>query len=455
MPGATGDALVEPAALASSGGLLTVHLTAAPGVRLAGRRTSAFGYNGSSPGPTLRVHPGDLLRIRLTNHLDQPTNLHAHGLHVSPVGNSDNPFISVEPGASFDYAYRIPPDHPPGTLWYHPHHHGHVADQIFGGLAGALVVDGDHTTSTAQGRILVITDTTIDEAGRVADSSAMAKMIGREGRWVLVNGQLAPTLIATAGSPQRWRLINACTSRVLSLRLENHRLTRLSVDGSTLPTPRDVDRLVLAPGNRGDVLVRPATGGQHRLITDPYDRGSGGMGMGGASSTTRSVALATVTVAGGGGGAATVSPEPPAPAIPVGPVAATRQLTFAMATGSTGMGGMGGIGGSGMAFTIDGRTFDPNRTDQTPRLGTIEDWLITNVSPMDHPFHLHVWPFQILQDSAGGIPDAVPQDVVLVPAHGWTRIRVYFADYPGRSVYHCHILDHEDAGMMGTVQVSA
>ncbi len=134
-PGATGEALVEPAVLASSGGLLTVHLTAAPGVRLAGRRTSALGYNGSSPGPTLRVHPGDLLRIRLTNNLDQPTNLHTHGLYVSPVGNSDNPFISVEPGASFDYAYRIPPDHPPGTLWYHPHHHGHVAGQIFGGLA--------------------------------------------------------------------------------------------------------------------------------------------------------------------------------------------------------------------------------------------------------------------------------------------------------------------------------
>ncbi len=293
----------------------------------------------------------------------------------------------------------------------------------------------------------MITDTTIDESGRVADSSAMSRMMGREGRWVLVNGQLAPTSIATAGSPQRWRIINACTSRVLSLRLESHRLTRLSVDGSTLPTPRDVDRLVLAPGNRGDILVRPGAAGLHHLITDPYDRGSVGMGMGGASSTTRSVALATVTVAGGGG-AATVSPEPPAPAIPDGPVAATRQLTFAMALGSNGMGGMGGIGARGAAFTINGRTFDPNRTDQMSRLGTIEDWLITNISPMAHPFHLHVWPFQVLQDSAGGTPEAVPQDVVLVPAYGWTRIRVYFADYPGRSVYHCHILDHEDAGMM-------
>jgi len=101
---------------------LDVELTAAPGVALVGRRTAALGYNGTSPGPMLRLAPGDLLRIRLINHLDVPTNLHLHGVHVSPQDHGDNPFLSIAAGSVFDYAYRIPPDHPTGTYWYHPHH---------------------------------------------------------------------------------------------------------------------------------------------------------------------------------------------------------------------------------------------------------------------------------------------------------------------------------------------
>jgi FtsP/CotA-like multicopper oxidase with cupredoxin domain len=447
---ATGEPLRDPTVLASAEGLLDVHLTAASGVRLAGRSTSGFGYNGTSPGPTLRVRPGDLLRIRLTNRLDQPTNLHTHGLHVSPTANGDNPFVTIEPGAAFDYAYRIPSDHPPGTLWYHPHHHGHVAEQIFAGLAGALIVE-DTVTAPAAERTLVITDTTIDGAGRVVSSNSMSKMMGREGQWILINGQLAPTLTGIVDSTQRWRIVNACTSRVLSLRLDQHRVTQLGIDGSTLPTPREVDRLVLAPGNRGDLLIRPAGAGRYSLISEAYDRGSPGMGMGGgASSTSGPAALATLLVTTGS--ATTPPPRPPATAaVPDGPIAATRHLTFAMGMN----GGMGGMGSGGMAFTIDGRTFNADRTDQTARLGSVEEWLITNTSPMDHPFHLHVWPFQVIQDSTGSFLPGVPQDVVLVPAHGWTRIRVHLSDYPGRSVYHCHILDHEDAGMMGTVQVDA
>jgi FtsP/CotA-like multicopper oxidase with cupredoxin domain len=118
-----------------------------------------------------------------------------------------------------------------------------------------------------------------------------------------------------------------------------------------------------------------------------------------------------------------------------------------------GMGNMG-MGGMGMSFTIDGRTFDERRDDQTVRLGSTEDWIITNTSPMDHPFHLHVWRFQVLADSTATPPTSTLQDVVVIPARGWVRLRIPFTDYPGRSVYHCHTVDHEDAGMMGTVTVS-
>jgi FtsP/CotA-like multicopper oxidase with cupredoxin domain len=106
-----------------------------------------------------------------------------------------------------------------------------------------------------------------------------------------------------------------------------------------------------------------------------------------------------------------------------------------------------------MRFTIDGDTFDPTRDDYTARLGSTEDWTIINTSPMEHPFHLHVWPFQVLADSTPTAPTAILQDVVLIPARGWVRLRIPFTDFLGRSVYHCHILDHEDAGMMATVNV--
>ena len=108
-----------------------------------------------------------------------------------------------------------------------------------------------------------------------------------------------------------------------------------------------------------------------------------------------------------------------------------------------------------MSFTIDGRTFDTGRDDQAVQLDTIEEWTVANDSPMHHPFHLHAWPFHVLAASPGTPPTGVRQDVVLIPARGWVRLRIPFTDYPGRSVYHCDILDHEDLGMMATVNVQA
>jgi len=439
-PGAVGAELAAHPVLSSSAGLLDITLTAAPGVTLAGRRTAALGYNGTSPGPVLRVRPGDLLRVKLVNRLDQPTNLHTHGLHVSPAGNSDNPFITVDPGASFDYAIQIPADHRPGTYWYHPHHHEHVADQVFGGLSGALIVDGQQSPVSDIERTIMITDTTVDSSGYVAAADPMAKMMGREGEWVLVNGQLQPTIASVPGTSERWRIVNACVSRVLALTLEAHQLTQIAVDGGSLPRARSLNRIVLAPGNRADVIVRPTSQGNYRLIAEPYDRGSAGMmgSMGTSFAGARPRVLATLAVSGPtrptSGLSLLLSNTP----LPAGRAVRTRHLTFA-----TGM-GMGG-----MAFTIDGRRFDPGRVDQAARLGTTEEWVVTNTSSMDHPFHLHVWPFEVVGDSAGTPASGAVQDVVLVPARGWVRLRVHFGDYAGQTVYHCHILDHEDAGMMG------
>ncbi len=448
-PADTGELLRQPEVVASRDGVLNARLAAAAGVRLAGRDTSAWGYNGTSPGPTLRLRPGDLLRVHLVNQLGQPTNMHTHGLNVSPQANGDNPFITIDPGAGFDYEIRIPPDHPPGTFWYHPHHHGTVADQIFAGLAGALLVEGEPDLPVTNDRVLLVTDTTLDVGGHIVPAGAMARMQGREGDLVLVNGQHEPVVAAAVGSAERWRVINGCVSRVLALRLDGHRLTQIALDGRFLSAPVDRDQVILAPGNRVDVIVRPTAGGRFALLAAPYDRGSATMmgGMGATGDTRGPVTLATLVVTGSTGTPPPLPTTLPAPTEPQGPVTRLRQLTFAMGLGA------GMRMGLGLGFTIDGRTFDPGRDDQIVTPGTTEQWTVVNTSPMDHPFHLHGWPFQVMDTNLSTPPATTLQDVVLVPAYGQANLRIPFTGHSGRSVYHCHILDHEDLGMMGTVNV--
>jgi FtsP/CotA-like multicopper oxidase with cupredoxin domain len=433
--------LTSPEVLTSQDGLLSITLVAARGARIAGRDTRALGFNGGSPGPTLRVRPGDELAVRLVNQLEEPTNLHTHGLQVSPQGNSDNPFLHIAPGEAFDYRFAVGADHPPGTGWYHPHHHGLVADQLFGGLAGALLVDGGPDVPVAADRVMLLSDITLDAAGRVVSPAPSERMIGREGALVLVNGQYRPSIPSRPGTVERWRIINACVSRILDLRLDRHDLAHIALDGSYLAAPAPLDRLVLAPGNRSDVLVRPVRAGSFPLWITPYPRGSM-PGMNAPVSTDPAV-VATLTVTGAPVAAAPLPLTLPAAVVPAGATGQERRIRFAM-----------GRGQGGMRPTIDGLAFDPDRDDQQVRLGTVEEWTITNTGPFVHPFHIHVWPFTVLATSDGQQPTGVPQDVVLVPPGGWVRIRIPFTRYPGRTVYHCHILDHEDAGMMATVVVS-
>jgi FtsP/CotA-like multicopper oxidase with cupredoxin domain len=445
-----GGRLVEPPVLPSAGGILSLRLEAArTRVQIGGRTATALTYNGRLPGPTLYLTPGDRLRVRLVNSLADPTNLHVHGLSVSPAGNGDNVFVAVGPGESFDYDHRLPDDHPPGVFWYHPHRHHLVADQLFGGLCGAIVVQDRQPIPVARERVLVVTDIGLDASGAVRPVSPMERMAGREGELVLVNGQAAPRMVARPGERERWRVVNACTSRFLRLRLDGQRLELLGRDSGRLAEPRQVDEVLLAPGNRADLLVTAVTG-TGDLRTLPVDRGRPAGPAGGGARNGREVRLATFVVGG-----AAAAPAPPLPAQPAPrdlrgvDVARRRQLTFAMGMG----GGMAGGGMGGMGFTIDGRAFDPARVDQVVAVGTVEEWTISNTSPMDHPFHLHVWPMQIIERGGRAEDAAIWQDVVNVPARSSVTVRVAFDRFGGRTVYHCHILDHEDLGMMATIDV--
>ncbi|WP_024288380.1 multicopper oxidase family protein [Cellulomonas sp. KRMCY2] len=450
-----GAALTEPDVLRAVDGVLQVDLRAAPAdVSLAGRTAHVLAFNGSVPGPTLLLAPGDRLRVRLVNDLDEPTNLHTHGLEVSPQGAGDNPFVRVDPGEAHAYDILLPADHPTGLFWYHPHHHGMVAGQVFAGLYGAIVVDRD-ASATAGERLLIISDTSLAADGSVAVVSPMDRMAGREGDLVLVNGQARPVLEGRTGATEHWRVLNACTSRYLRLSLDGHPMSLNGFDGRPLATPHDVTEIVLAPGNRADLTVTlPA--GTTQLETLAYDRGSGrGMGMmGGRPPSSRgATTLAIVRATGTTSGAGAVPPAAPGPGRrPAGrdlrsaSVARSRVLELA-----TGMGM--GMGDGGMRFTIDGRSFDPERIDQQVRAGDVEEWTIRNTSPMSHPFHLHVWPMQLVRTADGPVTVVDRRDVVDVPADGEVTVRIAFDRFSGRTVYHCHILDHEDLGMMGTIAV--
>ena len=270
-------------------------------------------------------------------------------------------------------------------------------------------------------------------------------MNGREGTTVLLNGQTRSTVAAASGDRERWRIVNACSSRYLRMTLDGQAMQLLGMDSGRFATPRDVTQLDLMPGNRADVIVTMASG-TSTLRMHPVDRGSAGMGSGSASSSTSVVDLATVVVGASAGSApGELSGATPPRDLRSETISARRTLTLAM-----GGGGMGG----GQGFTIDGKSFDETRIDQQVPLGGVEEWTITNTSGMDHPFHLHVWPMQVISVANDSPIEPHWQDVVNVPARASTVVLVAFEDFGGKAVYHCHILDHEDNGMMGVIEVS-
>lgn len=466
-----GTDLTEPKVLSSRDGVLATELNVAPArVRIGDRQASVKAFNGSLPGPTLRVSPGDTIRITMTNGLAAPTNLHVHGLHVSPLGKGDNPFRSVAPGESADYEYTLPEDHPPGTYWYHPHRHGTVAEQVAAGLYGAIIVEDPAPLPVTRERTLIVSDLRLDGSGNVAGPEGMMQqMMGREGDVVLVNGQVRPQIVAAPGERERWRIVNACPSRYLRLSLQGQDVHLHSRDLGRLPTPEAITETVLAPGNRVELLIDTREGSSS-LVATPVNRGSMGPGMGMGTGTGRRMMdrRMSETEAPDTGGPLELlklgvsgNPVRPPSAVPAGstprdlrgePIAGRRTLDFGMGMG--GAGSMMGDGPSGMmAFTINGKTFEEDRIDTPVEVGTVEEWTLTNSSPMDHPVHLHVWPMQVIEG-----PDRIAaprwQDVVNVPAFGRIRVLIAFDDFTGKTVYHCHILDHEDLGMMGTIAAS-
>lgn len=441
----------------STGGLLEVALNARQNaVPLAGNRADLLTYNGQIPGPKLETKPGDTVRIRFTNNLSNPTNLHYHGLHVSPTGNADNVFLNVPPAETVTYEFTIPQNHPAGTFWYHPHRHGFVADQVFGGLAGLFIVRGEldeiPEIQAAREEFLILKDFALTRNGQISPANHMEQMMGREGSIVTVNSEVNPTFSIPTGGLLRLRLVNASIARFYRLAIEEHPLYIIATDGGAIGEPVEVRELLLSPGERVEVLVKgDRSPGEYRLLNLPYNRGGMGMMGGGmmgggmmgrrSRSSDEPITLATLTYGD------RVSELPlPDRLLPVDPLPAPKTVRrFTLNHGMS--------PGQGMVFLINGEPFERDRVDTRVQLNTVEEWELANTGMMDHPFHLHVNPFQVISRNDRPEPYRAWKDTVLVPRGEVVRIRVPFRDFPGKTVYHCHILDHEDLGMMGTIEM--
>ncbi|NES02252.1 MAG: multicopper oxidase family protein [Okeania sp. SIO2F4] len=437
----------------SQDGILELDLTANFNqINLGNKQASLLNYNGQIPGPRLEAKPGDTIRINFTNNLPQPTNLHYHGLHIPITGNADNVFLHIPPGDRFTYQFQIPENHPAGMFWYHPHLHGLVAEQLFGGLAGLFIVRGEldeiPEVKAASEQFLVLQDFALDEQGNMLPSQELSIMTGREGNLITANGKFNPNFAIPAQGLLRLRILNASTSRFYHLSLEEHSFYLIATDGGALAEPVEMSELLLTPGERADVLIQAnREPGKYRLLNLPYERvGMGMMGrgmMGKNIPESQPQVLATVSYET----KVTAVPLPtkliPVPALPKPEKVRRFQMNHGM------------IPDQGMAFLFNGESYQSKRIDTQVQLNTVEDWELINTGMIHHPFHVHANAFQVLSRNGKPEPYRAWKDVVLVRPGETVLIRIPLRDFAGKTVYHCHILDHEDLGMMGNLEIKA
>jgi FtsP/CotA-like multicopper oxidase with cupredoxin domain len=346
------------------------------------------------------------------------TNLHLHGLHISPA--VDAPFAHVMPGESWLYEFTLPAGSA-GTYWYHPHHHGTLTRQIRGGMVGPLVVAGPlddlPELRAAQDEVLVFTSLG-GRGGRGGGAGAF-----------LVNGRQQETLIAS--SPMlRLRLVNASADDFLRLGFEDLTLHLVATDGGFIAAPVPLSEISLAPGERAEVLVQVSAPGSHRLLRLPLGGGGRGGPAAGAAAPLVTLEVPTATAPSAlPSSLATVPPLDPAHTV------ATRRIVL--------------DGGA----RIDGRRFDEGRVDLRAQQGTLEIWEIENASGQRHVFHLHSYSFQVLARNDVPEPFVAWRDVVGLAPRERVRLAVPFTDFGGTTVFHCHVAQHNDRGMMAVLDV--
>ena len=396
-----------------------------------GRAVRGWGYNGQVPGPTIEGHVGDVVEIRFTNRLPEPTNIHWHGLRV-PAAMDGTEMVqrAVAPGDTFVYRFRLPDA---GTFWYHPHSNEPV--QLEKGLYGALVVrDQDEPTLDAE-RVLVLDDLLLDKTGAIAPFGGIVQHHdGREGDVRLVNGKAEPELVIAAGQIERWRVINASSARYIRLSIGGQPFRILGTDGGLLEAPVTVTDVLLATADRVDLAVGPFAEGQELAVEAlPYLRRT--IRKRGAER------FATVKV-GPAKPSSAVVPQRLRAIPPLAPASAAPTRTVRL-----------GVKFSFRRLVDFVINREAHHRDRPVKAGELQVWDVANTTLMDHPFHLHGFFFQVLAVNGEPPPWRSWEDVVNIPPRATVRIAWLPDDRPGSWMYHCHILEHHASGMMGHFDV--
>jgi len=395
------------------------------------RLTRAWGFNGQVPGPVLEARVGDVLEVEFTNRLPEPTSIHWHGLRIpAPMDGTDMVQHPVAPGETFTYRFRLPDA---GTFWYHPH--ANEVSQLERGLYGALVVRADDEPQLDAERVLVLDDVKLDREGQIKPPGGwMEKHDGRQGPVRLVNGRQEPVLTMAGGQVERWRIVNASSARYVRLSLGGVPFRILGTDGGLVDQPVTVEEVLLVPGDRVDLAVGPFLPGQTIEVTSlRYDRRT--------IARSRNERFATVQIGAAASSRATIPSklrdiEP----LTAADTAPTREVHFGVRPSLRTV----------VKFVVNKQ---PHHRDRPVKVGELQVWELVNDTLMDHPFHLHGFFFQVL--SVNGQPPAFRswEDTVNLPPRSRVRIAWKADDRVGEWMYHCHILEHHESGMMAHFEV--
>lgn len=425
------------------------------------------------PGPTLKVNPGDTIKLHYENNLDDsppnsgadtPQSLHVHGLHVSPLGNSDNVLLQIFNGQSNDFKIEIPANHPMGLYWYHPHVHGFVDPSIYYGLCGLISIGNPNGGATElqnlPNRLMAVQYQTITDGNLVLNVQNNPPDVQ-----FTVNGLVNPALNVVPGTTEVWNIANISNNGFIQVELNGKNgapdvpLVLVAQDGNPFmePVVHPVGQKMLIPtGARRSILVQFPVAGTYELKTYLFNDGF---------NIWPDRTLATVNCAGPQVPVFVVPDELSPPNNQFRPlnnfhVDLDRPVLFNAAFPAN----------EPPQFLINGGQFPENPVYQ-PRLNTVEQWEVINVTPFDHPFHIHVNDFQIQSVEAPVEPDQnvtspTPwyQDIINLPQAqvdmngnlikaSRVVMRMNPLDFLGTYVYHCHRVDHEDLGMMALVKI--
>lgn len=435
----------NPPELVSSNRVLGGTLAVEPAdLRVAGKRVSFRAlYDGLFMPPVLRVQPGDTVRLMLQNGGPLPTNVHYHGMNVSPLGAGDNVFIEIDPTRSFQYDMPIPFDHPMGLFWYHPHFHPRVNTEIAGGLSGGMIVGNILAPfpelAGIPERIMLLKDLKVQRGQPELDPDPT----GPTRR--TVNGLWKPRLQTRPGQLEFWRIGNIGANIYYKLRFDGQPLYVIALDGNLKNQIVETTTLLLPPGQRAEVLVYgPRRRGTYRLRAQKFRTGVPPQG----DHYPRQI-LMTVMSRG-----PRVAPIPLPASFPVVrdlrdvPLTGRRTVEFQDTDDPN-------------VFTIDNKPYDHNCVDTIVPLGAVEEWTILNTSEERHVFHIHQLDFQVTEVNGEQQAFTGYQDTVDLPpttkqsGPGFVKVVIPFTNpiIVGEFVYHCHIVQHADQGMMANILV--